>query len=166
MRLSIDKLLLDNQAYVDELKRKTADILPNAACYDDIFLLRYVLSHKNRGGMQAAVDAVRKTIAWRTENAVLLEKIALTGKAPHEDIALNFNTAGYACDLGGLEPLWVVRTGHCNAKGLMSSLTIEQAKDWMYYSKEPFYHLCDERTRKTRTLIKVSNPHSVSLRIH
>ena len=156
MRLGIDKLLDDNKLIVDNLRIRTQDVLSrDPASYDDIFLLRYALTHRHRGGIEAAEDAVRKTIEWRTENAAILEKVASTGKAPHEDVVLRFSTFGYVCDLSGYEPVWVARTGHCNQRALMSTLTIDQVGDWLHYSKEVFWRICDERTRKTRTLIKV-----------
>ncbi len=80
-------------------------LLQDPATYDDIFLLCYVLTHSKKGVMDAAEDAVRKTITWRTENDVVLKKILATGKAPHEDVLAKFNTMGYACDLAGRWPL-------------------------------------------------------------
>jgi hypothetical protein len=158
MRLDIDKLLEDHRVEISDLRARTSDLLAsNPSFYDDIFLLRYILTHSKKGGIDVAADAVRKTIAWRTENAEVLEKIASTGKAPHEDIMMRFSTSGYACDLGGYEPVWVVRTGHSNQKAMMSTLSIDQVKDWLHYSKEVFFRLCDQRTRKTRKLVKVSS---------
>ena len=157
MRLDIDRLLSENGKMIEELKNRTHDALSkDPASYDDIFLLRYVLSYMKRGGLDAAEVAIRKTIIWRTENSALLEKVVSTGKAPHEDIILKFNTCGFVCNLGGYEPLWVVRTGHCNQRGLMSTLSIDQVGDWLHYSKEVFWRMCDERTRKTRKLIKAT----------
>ena len=156
MRLDIDQLLDNHRSEISDLRARTSDLLSrNPSFYDDIFLLRYILTHSKKGGIEVAADAVRKTIAWRTENEVVLEKIALTGEAPHKDIMLRFNTAGHACDLGGYEPVWVVRTGHSNQRAMMSTLSIDQVKDWLHYSKEVFFRLCDERTRKTRKLVKV-----------
>ncbi len=156
MRLDIDQLLDDHRAELNDLRSRTSDMLSsNTAFYDDIFLLRYVLTHIKKGGIEIAADAVRKTVAWRAANAAVLEKIASTGKAPHEDIMMRFTTSGHACDLGGYEPVWVVRTGHCNQKAVMSTLSIDQVKDWLFYSKEHVFRLCDERTRKTRKLVKV-----------
>ena len=156
MRLDIDKLLVDHQTLIEELRNRTKDVLvKDPVSFDEIFLLRYVLTHHKKGGMDVAEDAVRKTIAWRTENAEILDKVVSTGKAPHEDIFSKFNTSGYACDLGGYEPVWVVRTGHSNQRAMMSTLTIDQVGDWLHYSKEIFWRLCDQRTRKTRKLIKV-----------
>ena len=132
--MDIDNLLIEHKSLIEELRSRTNDVLlKDPSSYDDIFLLRYVLTHYKKGGMGAAADAVRKTIAWRTENSVVLEQVAATGKAPHEDIVRRFITAGYACDLQGYEPLWVVRTGHINQKGMMSTLTIEQVGDWLHY---------------------------------
>ena len=136
--MDIDKLLAEHQSLIEDLRNRTKDVLSrDPSSYDDIFLLRYVLTHHKKSGMAAAEDAIRKTIAWRTENSVVLDQVAATGKAPHEDIVRRFTTAGYSCDLHGYEPVWVVRTGHSNQKAMMSTLTIEQVGDWLHYRCRP-----------------------------
>ena len=136
MRMSVDTLLEQHCSQVEELRTRTADVLPAYA--DDIFLLRYVLTHSKRGTFNviSAGEALRQTIRWRAENAAVLEKTVATGKGPHDDIATKFNTIGYAGDLGGHEPVYVLRTGLCNLKGLMSTLTHDQVRVHV-----PFYAL-------------------------
>jgi hypothetical protein len=167
MRLDIDKLLVEHQSLIKGLRSRTEDVLlKDPVSYDDIFLLRYVLTHNKRDGMDAAEDAVRKTIAWRSEKESVLNMAAATGKAPYDDIAMKFSTCGYACDLAGCEPVWVVRTGHQNQKALMSTLTQEQVVEWMHCSKEVFWQICDQRTRKTRKLVKVALSDRLSSEAH
>jgi len=119
------------------LRARVGDVFPTDEpdFYDDLFLMRFVMTH-SKGGKeckwQDAEDALRKTIAWRKEHAQELRRIHESGKAPHEDICMKFNTVGYAGDLGGLEPIFVVRTGHCNTKGLMNTMTEAQVVDCIY----------------------------------
>ena len=156
LRQNVDELLTRHHADIEKVKSLTSDVLPQEPMYDEIFLLRFVITHSKKGScdFEAAREAIRKTIAWRTENAEVLERTVATGKAPHEEICMKFNTCGYAGDLGGYEPIFVVRTGHCNSKGLMSTLSIDQVTEWLHFSREIAFRKCDERTRKTRVMVK------------
>jgi hypothetical protein len=156
LRASVDELLVKHQADIEEVKKLAADFLPKDAMYDDIFVLRFVITHSKKGSCDfgEAVEALRKTIDWRLKNAEILEQTVATGKAPNEDMCMKFLTCGYAGDVGGYEPIFIVRTGHCNSKAMMSTLSIEQVTDWLNYSREIAFRKCDERTRKTRMMIK------------
>ena len=156
LRANVDELLTKHQADIEEVKRLTAGILPTDPMYDDLFLLRFVITHSKKGSCDfaEAADAVRKAMEWRIKNADILERTVTTRRAPNEEMCMKFNTCGYAGDLGGHEPIFVVRTGHCNSKGLMSTLSMEQVTDWLHFSREIAFRKCDERTRKTRMMIK------------
>ena len=68
MRTSIDSLLVEHKAAIEELREAVADCLPqDSEFYDDIFLLRFVLTWEKKGGLAESSDAVRKTVEWRTE---------------------------------------------------------------------------------------------------
>ena len=159
MRESLDELLVKYKSEIDTLRQKVTDVFPQDEpdFYDDLFIMRFVMTH-SKGGKECnykdAEDALRKTIAWRKQHADLLKRTFETGKAPNEDICMKFNTVGYAGDLGGLEPIFVVRTGHCNTKGLMNTMTEDQVRDWLHFSREIAFRICDQRTRETRTMIK------------
>ena len=159
MRENVDELLQKYKTEIGTLRSKVADVFPQDQpdFYDDLFVMRFVMTH-SKGGKECnfkdAEDALRKTLAWRKQHAELLKRTYDTQKAPNTDMCEKFNTVGYAGDLGGLEPIFVVRTGHCNSKGLMNSLTAEQVTDWLHFSREIAFRMCDERTRKTRTMIK------------
>ena len=156
LRANVDELLAKHQTDIEEVKKLTAKVLPKDDMYDDIFLLRFVITHSKKGACDfaEAVEALRKTIEWRIKNADILDQTVSTGKAPNEEMCMKFNTCGYAGDLGGYEPIFVVRTGHCNSKALMSTLSMEQVTDWLNFSREIAFRKCDERTRKTRMMIK------------
>ncbi len=54
--------------------------------FDDIFLLRFVLTWEKRGGLSKAVDAVKQTVAFRRANKATLDEVCRPGgKAPNED---------------------------------------------------------------------------------
>jgi hypothetical protein len=155
MRLNVDELLDQRKAKIEELKARLGTALPQSQEFDDIFLLRFVLTWEKKGGMGEAEKAIRSTIAWRTENAKTLAETRRTGVAPHEAKFLKFQTTGYSGDLAGLEPLYIVRTGLCNVKGLMNSMPYDEVADFLLLSKEVAYARCDALTRKTRQLIKM-----------
>ena len=161
MRADVDKLLAQHKDAVAELKAAVADCLPTAGAetvanfYDDIFLLRYVLSWEKKGGLAKSSKAVRETVAWRTEHAAVLAETAATKRPPHKDLAERFQTAGYVGELGGVEPLFCVRTGYCNIKGMMNSLSLEQIADMGTFDKEIAFQMCDKKTRETRKLVKM-----------
>jgi hypothetical protein len=156
MRTSVDSLLVAHKAAIEELREAVADCLPeDSEFYDDIFLLRFVLTWEKKGGLTESSDAVRKTVAWRTENAEALAQTVRTGIAPGEEVMKRFNTAGYAGSLAGMEPLFIVRTGYCNLKGLMNACTMEEVARLATISKEVAFAECDKKTRKTRQLVKM-----------
>ncbi len=78
--------------------------------YDDIFLLRYVLTWESKGGLEESSKAVRETVQWRTKHTDVLARTAATGLSPHKDVGQYFQTAGYIGEMGGVEPLFCVRT--------------------------------------------------------
>lgn len=156
MRTNVDALLVEHKAAIEELREAVADCLPqDSEFYDDIFLLRFVLTWEKRGGLAESSDAVRKTVAWRRENAEALAQTVRTGIAPGEEVMKKFNTAGYAGSLAGMEPLFIVRTGYCNLKGLMNACTMEEVARMATISKEVAFAECDKKTRKTRQLVKM-----------
>ena len=58
--------------------------------YDELFVLRYLLSSSRKGNVQKAAEAVRRTIRWRSDNRERLEEIKAGGRAPaHELIVQN-----------------------------------------------------------------------------
>ena len=115
MRANIDVLLEQHKDTIAALRTTLGGDLPaDRAEYDDIFLLRYVLSHK--GDVDKCADCVRKTIQWRIDNADKLKAAIETGFGPWHNIAIKFNAVGYAGKLPeGEEPMYVVRTGFCGA---------------------------------------------------
>mmetsp|Transcript_12151 Transcript_12151/g.30451 ORF Transcript_12151/g.30451 Transcript_12151/m.30451 type:complete len:433 (-) Transcript_12151:84-1382(-) len=155
MRHNIDSLITERRGLIDQLASAVSDLTGGSSEFDDIFLLRFILTWERRGGLPKAVDACRHTIQWRVENKQLLDSVCLPGgKAPNEDKIMKFETVGPAGSLGGVEPIYCVRTGYCNVKGLMTTFSVQEISDWLHVIKERNYRVCDERTRKTRKLVK------------
>ena len=159
MRDNVDELLERYRPDIDSLRRRTKDVFPadQPDFYDDLFLLRFVMTHSKGGKeckMEEAEDALRKTLTWRAQHAELLKKTWETRVAPNQETCMKFNTCGFAGDLGGMEPIFVVRTGHCNSRGLMNTLTEDQVRDWLHFSREIAFRICDQRTRMSRLMIK------------
>ena len=158
MRANVDDLLKKHADPISRLRAKLASVLAtDTSQYDEIFLLRYVLSHRKGDDVdfEKAEDCIRQTIAWRTREKSKIENAAKTGFGPKHDTAIRFNTVGHAGNLpGGGEPVYVVRTGYSDLPGLMNTLTHEEVVDWLHYTKEKVWRDCDARTRKTRRLTK------------
>ncbi len=72
---------------IDEVRKQVGDALINSNPeYDDIFLLRFVISWEKRGGLPKAVDAVKQTIEYRKAKRHLLDEVCRPGgKAPNEE---------------------------------------------------------------------------------
>ena len=156
MRANVDVLLKNKKESIQKLRSKIDKKLlaMDTKQYDDIFLLRYVLTHKD--DYEKAADCVKQTILWRKENSETIESSVKTGFGPKHDIAVRFNTVGHAGSLPapGNEPIYVVRTGYCDIKGLMNTMTHDEVVDWLHYTKEKVWRECDKKTRETRLLTK------------
>jgi hypothetical protein len=84
------KLGILSRATIDELRKAVGEaLLQTSPEYDDIFLLRFVLTWEKRGGLPKAIDAVKETIEYRRKNkAILDEGCRPGGKFPNEDKVL------------------------------------------------------------------------------
>lgn len=77
--MMLDELLTMHHEAIGELQTVLKGSL--AAEHDDIFILRFVLSHQD---LCKAEAALRKTIAFRAEWHDLLQTVRLEGKPPHD----------------------------------------------------------------------------------
>ena len=85
-------LIAENASKIEALRELVkVDPLYDANRHDDLWLLRYLLSH-TRGGVKAAAKAARYTLAWREENrmdelaAELNASTALEPAIAHPDV--------------------------------------------------------------------------------
>jgi len=149
---SIATLLADNAEAISAIRASLADE-PLAVRYDDLFLVRFILS--NGKGAEAAV---RATVHWREDNAERLKRSGSGEKHPMEAEMGRLNIAD-VLDTRTLldEPVFVVRSGLCQNRLLMDTYTEDQIIDYLSWSKEYIFQLCDEATRRTGRLVKQVN---------
>ena len=149
---SLDTLLLEHAASIAALRKDLGAELPTY--FDDIWLLRYVLSFDI---LSERVDAIKKSIKWRSENAEMLADAAAGRPAPHHDIVKPYLVSGFHPATKALlgEPLFIVRSGVSNPTAVMNILTTEQVISNLMFSREVAFLQCDAETRKQRRLVKM-----------
>jgi len=144
----------------------------NITLYDDIWILRYVLSHK--GHAKAAAKAAISTIKFReatklNEVGDLKHRIKHHGIPDSEAIAdfepmVGFNDFNKFCgeeavtitlpdENRGL--IFYCDVGKFDQHGIAENLNEEQVKEILLYSNEATFQVVDEVTRRTGRLTKV-----------
>lgn len=148
----LDKLLADN---LDEIKA-LADCLKDVltANYDNIWLLRYILSNKTAA---EAEEPARFTINWNLEHRQDIENIRNGGKPPHFDLISQFQVTGEHGHTRNGEPIYYVRIGLCNTKALMDNVPYEQVLTAFTMARFKAVEYCDAQTRKEGRLVKAIN---------
>ena len=157
----LDPLLEEHATAIQTLLDDTATALADARAkcpaleFDDIFLLRYLLS--NDADVAKAGEQLRKGLAWRVEHAAVVAAVA-RGDAPplHATIA-PYCVADFAFGTREDAPVYVVRTGLGDPRRLMDACTPEQVLAWLMYQKERAFQRCDALTRGSRRLVKMVN---------
>uniref|UniRef100_A0A7S0WGT6 CRAL-TRIO domain-containing protein n=1 Tax=Pyramimonas obovata TaxID=1411642 RepID=A0A7S0WGT6_9CHLO len=121
--------------------------------YDDIWILRFVLSHKKE---PEATKAAEFALDWRAKNAELIQAVK-DGKAPWDFFE---HIEKYMCadihskrTLDG-EPVFMVRAGISNPKEVMNRVTHEQMMFKLLHTRERLFQICDKETRERRELVK------------
>lgn len=145
--LVVADLIKAHREDIDKLREQCKDILE--AEHDDLWLLRYVLSRKDK-----AEAAVRKGLQWRKENAKWLSLAKTGGKAPHADRIERYTAVGLHkrnCDGGAV---MIIRAGVTPVKQLMEVVTVAELTEWFMFKKEETFIICDEATRRTGKLVK------------
>jgi hypothetical protein len=149
---SLDALLTEHSASIAALRSELGADLP--AYFDEIWLLRYVLSFDV---LAERIDAAKKCIKWRGENAAMLADAAAGRPAPHHEIVKPYLISGFHPPTKALlgEPLFIVRSGVSNPTAVMNILTPEQVISNLMFSREVAFIQCDAETRKQRRLVKM-----------
>uniref|UniRef100_A0A7S2SLF9 CRAL-TRIO domain-containing protein n=1 Tax=Mucochytrium quahogii TaxID=96639 RepID=A0A7S2SLF9_9STRA len=123
---------------------------------DDLFLLRFLLSAKMDVGN--AAEDVRKCLEWRKENIEQLRHVKENGTLPGGELFMKYQVVGYAGELGELKhPVFIVRVGLCNTKGLLKAVEHKQIVNMMLYNSEISFQICDQRTRESGKMVKMVN---------
>ena len=153
--VNVDALLSEHASRVNALLDELAGDAPLGEGEDEIWALRFVLSHSHPSDDAAAASAARFCRRWRAENAAMLEA-AREGRPlpPHAAIEALVATAYHGATKRG-EPVYVIRAGIANAAVLMATVAEQDVVDWMMYKKEQGFLRCDALTRSTRTLTKL-----------
>jgi CRAL/TRIO domain len=132
-----------------ELARaRITDILTKV---DDLFLLRFRLSAVD---VNEAKENCKACIAWRIENKEILAKTIRDNHPPHHHVMSRFNYVGWVGELADGHPLFVVRAGYNDTKGLMSSLSIDEVALSLVMNNELGFQKVDKRTREKNILVK------------
>ena len=156
-RVPVDALLTEHGEAVGALRGLIGDALPSAQVdgveFDDIFLLRYILSHKTAA---RAVTALRETLVWRAKHADILAAVNAEGKPaiPNYATFIKFQTVGDVDATFGGWPTFVVRTAHSDLPSLMNALSVDEVADCLTFAKELQWRECDRLTRDTGILTK------------
>lgn len=158
---NIDELLEKHASSVANLRQVLADTLashdPRAVRvpYDDIWLLRFILSNGEAGAEKAA----RATLKWRAEKAEMLARAA-AGEPHHlHDTISKYSISEiYVHRTCADEPVQLIRAGISNVRKLMDVFSEAEVVEYMNFQKEEAFLACDEATRRTRRLVKVALP--------
>lgn len=122
---------------------------------DDLFLVRFCLSHK--GNEEKAITAVKASIDFRYKNREILEKLENGYEHPHETKVKKYVPMGVhqnsLKDPGSL--LYVIRGGIGNVDLLLENCTDEEIKNAMIFSKELIHAQLDRATRQTGVIKKL-----------
>ena len=141
----LGQLLEFHEQHIEALKSNLKDLLvsnpetESGTKYDDIWILRYVLSNcadpKSDKGLKRAEDSIRKSISWRRKNAATLKDI-LEGKpvpfdAKFKEFIAVFRLFG---DDGG--PINIVCLNGSSPGSLMDNASFDQVEEYLLMTKE------------------------------
>jgi hypothetical protein len=146
----------------------------SAQCYDDIWILRFVLSH--RGNVKSATKAAIKTMIFREE-----KKLNVVGDLRHKlkhfngednDVTSSDVTStdlpgrklfNSFCEKDAIlhflpdknKSIWrIVQLCKINLDKLVTEMSEEDLLEWYLYENEAVYQVVDEITRRTGRLTK------------
>jgi len=146
---SVDQLLFTHAAAIAALRADLGSAAPPQ--YDDIWLLRYVLSFPVA---QERIEALRKGIAWREANAEMLADAAAGRPPPCNSVIGAYQVAGFHGATRFGDPLFVVRSALCQPAEVMKVCSVEEFTAWLMYWREVGFLMCDKETRARGYLVK------------
>ena len=127
--------------------------------YDDIWALRFVLSHPEDAD---AARAAAETLRWRAEKKEMLAAAAAGESLKRFESLERLVVAQYHGETSTGAPLYIIRAGISNTVALTNAHTHEEMVEFMMYRKELGFLLCDAMTRKTRKLTKLVTVNDLS----
>eukprot|EP00656_Telonema_subtile_P031831 TRINITY_DN34869_c0_g1_i1.p1 TRINITY_DN34869_c0_g1~~TRINITY_DN34869_c0_g1_i1.p1 ORF type:complete len:399 (+),score=89.73 TRINITY_DN34869_c0_g1_i1:34-1197(+) len=137
------------------------DVVPQ----DQLFILRFLLSHEHTDGLSAAADALRRTVAWRREMRDQLHEwhSFMTGGAevgkrechhPDQRKFAAWWVGGMHNYTTYMEPVSIVRAGLLNPQAIRLNGLTEEVLAFMRCYKEQLFAICDQASRETGRLVK------------
>eukprot|EP00188_Purpureofilum_apyrenoidigerum_P004123 Plantae.Rhodophyta-Purpureofilum_apyrenoidigerum.ctg45297.p2 GENE.Plantae.Rhodophyta-Purpureofilum_apyrenoidigerum.ctg45297~~Plantae.Rhodophyta-Purpureofilum_apyrenoidigerum.ctg45297.p2 ORF type:complete len:271 (+),score=59.60 Plantae.Rhodophyta-Purpureofilum_apyrenoidigerum.ctg45297:159-971(+) len=160
MVANVDELLKKHQMDILELRTCLADV-PLPPEYDDIRLLRYVLSYPKLG---IASEQVRKGVKFRKENEDWLTAAWKGGSPPYESEVVQYCKMGVHGESNGMLYFYM-RSGKAIRKlkelpAKELAPLCDRVTKFLTFVKEAIFAKCEEKTRKTRMLTKFVNIHT------
>jgi len=162
---NVDDLIQKHRSAIDALRASARAQCPGfvegegAGCHDDLFALRFLLSHKL--SVDKAGAAMRRTIEWRARvNADAIREFVLrhpqSAFPGHDQVCKYFDTPIVLP--GGADTDWppfmYVHASTLDPAGLMARFTVDQYVTYSMYMSELMFAHCDRVTRRTRHLTK------------
>jgi len=155
---NIDDLLKKHAADVAELRLSLGKDLPvtkKFPYYDDIWLLRYILSFKTA---KKALKPAQICIAWRKENQEFLDKCADDGaefkKLDISVVSNKYQVAGLVDCLKDGGPFVVIRPSQGDPEAMYTNMTYAELHQLHYGYRELSFRRCDRLTRSSRIIVK------------
>ena len=148
--------LAENRAPIDALRRLCATEIARRPDEfgDDLFLLRFCLSHK--ADVDTAVKALRASTDFRVKHAETLAKLRDGWQHPDEALLHIFAPAAlHAKAAKDGSPVMLIRSGIADVDRAMKYVGAERIKTAMIFQKEIMYARCDKETRARGRLVKV-----------
>ena len=134
-------------------------VVGDSTPYDDIWALRFVLSHpEDADAARAAASISFFSARHRSVSAA-----AATGERPKRfEVMERLVVAQYHGETSTGAPLYIIRAGISNTVALTTEHTHDEVVEFMMYRKEIGFLLCDAITRKTRKLTKLVTVNDLS----
>lgn len=120
---------------------------------DDIFYLRFVLSHLD--DLPAALEALIFTYDYRTSHAEMFARRRRGEKTSVEEFLLKYNIQAYHKSTHDGGPVLILRNGMVDFKALMPALDPEDMISYSLLQREDGFVLADQVTRETGRLVKL-----------
>ncbi|KAH9248492.1 hypothetical protein BASA81_013818 [Batrachochytrium salamandrivorans] len=150
---TVKELLAANAAGIAQLRRenKEYDQVDIGVVYDDLFVLRFLLSAK--GDTKVAGKKLKETLKWRVDNLATLN-LAKYGSIPFHSTVVKHISDGMVGWMGN-DLLTCVRSGLGDMAGMVGCLPEEDLVMFLTLVNEAHFRLVDNRTREVGVICKV-----------
>ena len=146
----IERLLEEHNIEVNTLRDRLKDVLEPEK-HDELWLLRYILSNKTAA---EAETPARFAIEWTTKYKNEIEAVINGAKPPKSEIISQFQVAGEHKSTVNGDPIFIVRVGLSNPRGLMDAVSYEEIVLHMILFRMRMMHHCHVESKKRGRLVK------------